>query len=206
MRKCLVESSLLVAILGLLLLVPSLAMAGGLESASRPAFAPLPSVSSLFAGNVSSQSPSSPPVGPVRLTAAGEIPERAGSPGLFNPDNCNLYVGNYPHIATSMNRAGVKVFEQVNCSIAPSKQYISVALYKDTCCGSYFENQGSNTNYSQLSVGASASVNCQDTEQATTFYGVASAYSDQQDGGRYSAEGQSPDQTLRCGTPGGGLF
>jgi hypothetical protein len=128
------------------------------------------------------------------------------STGPGGPDNCNLYVGNYPHISTTLKRSGVKVFEEVTCDAAPPKQYISVTLYKDTCCGAYLEGSGTNTNYHELKVGASGAVDCTNLAQDTTFWGVASAYSIQHDGRQYSAEGQSPSATLRCGTPGGGLF
>ena len=205
MTRHLAGSSILIAISGLLLLVPPGAMADGLTSAPGTALAALPTVSSLLV----KQNPPSPNLTPtsitsIPLTAVDTNSKAAASPGIANPDNCNLSVQNYPHISTTMKGNGVKVFEQVVCTIAPPQQYIAVSLYKDTCCGPYLEGAGSNTNYYKLTVGASGSVDCSNLRQDTVFFGVASAYSIQQDRVQYSAEGQSVSKTLKCGTRGGG--
>lgn len=205
MTKHLAGSSIVIAISSLLLLVPSGAMAGGLTSASGTALAALPTVSSLlFTQSSPSPNLDTTSITSIPLTAVGTSSKGAASPGIANPDNCNLSVQNYPHISTTMKRNGVKVYEEVVCSIAPPKQYISVSLYKDTCCGPYLEGIGSNTNYNALTVGASGSVDCSNLTQNTVFFGVASAYSIQQNGVQYSAEGQSVSKTLKCGTRGGG--
>jgi len=198
MRRHLVGSSIVLAVAGLLLLTPSGSMAGGVTDASGTTPALLPTVSSLLTQNSPPPSAGSVSMASIPLTVVGT--------SATGPDNCNLYVGNYPHISTTYKRWGVKVFEEVTCDAAPPKQYISVTLYKDTCCGAYLEGSDSNTNYNQLKVGAGGAVDCSNLDQDTTFWGVASAYSIQHDGRQYSAEGQSPSATLKCGTPGGGLF
>src|SRR5207244_8393702 len=151
-------------------LVDAGALADRSAHASGTAIAPHPTGSSLL---VTQNSPS-PNLAPtsitsIPLTAVGKA---AAGPGIANPDNCNLSVQNYPHISSSMNKNGVKVFEQVVCTIAPPKQYISVSLYKDTYCGPYLEGVGSNTNYYKLTVGASGSVDCSNLTQTTVFFGV----------------------------------
>src|SRR6266576_3360402 len=129
MTKHLAGSSIVIAISGLLLLVLSGAMADGLTYASGTALAPLPTVSSLlFTQNSPSPNLAPTSITSIPLTAVGKA---AAGPGIANPDNCNLSVQNYSHISSSMNKNGVKVFEQVVCTIAPPKQYISVSLYKD---------------------------------------------------------------------------
>jgi len=120
MTKHLAGSSIVIAISGLLLLVLSGAMADGLTYASGTALAPLPTVSSLlFTQNSPSPNLAPTSITSIPLTAVGTNSKAAAGHGIANPDNCNLSVQNYPHISSSMNKNGVKVFEQVVCTIAP---------------------------------------------------------------------------------------
>ncbi len=172
----------------LLLAVPSVANASPAVDAPAP-----PTASSLL-----SSAPASAPV-PMREPSNAAA---FASPQAYSPAGCRLYVSNYPHLAKSLSYSGVKVFESASCTYPVSKLYFSVSLYKTDFWGSYYESNGSNTNYYSTYVGAGAGVYCSDLTQNTTFYGVAYSYS-QEGGITYSDEGVSPSVTLKCGTPGG---
>lgn len=159
------------------------------------------------AQSTSSASSSTPiPLTAPKAASTGTTGTPGGSPAVVplavSPSGCLLNASGYPHLAASQNYEAAKVFDSTNCNVPVDTIYISVALYKYDFWGSYFENSGSNTNTFSSSVGAGASVTCSNLTQSTTFYGTAYSY-DTEASGTYSAEGQGPSQTLKCGTPGG---
>jgi len=154
----------------------------------------------------SATTPVTPPTpsGPVPLTApTHSATGSASAPQLaYSPAGCELYTGNYPHFARSLDYRGVKVFASTSCQYRVDTLYISVSLYKTDFFGDYYESTGKNKNYYSDKVGAGAPQDCSNFTQNTTFFGIAYSYS-QEGGQTYSAEGVTPSRTLKCGTPGG---
>ncbi len=183
----------------------------GSASASRTSVPPAspnastPTATSLVQGGAGTgvPGPSSGSAAPLRaaVNSASTTPN-AATPQAYSPAGCVINLMGLPHWAQSMNWNGVKIFLSTNCQYPVQTLYISVSLYKTDFWGSYYEANGSNTNYWATSVGAGAGVYCSNFSQWTTFYGVAYSYS-QENGTTYSSEGSSRSRSLQCGTPGG---